>query len=77
MKWSSEDDGFFYAWVNGVSKLAYRGPTLYSGMGCYLKLAHYHSPDGAPSSVIHDRVVRGTSASAVIVRRMDEDRLRD
>src|SRR5688572_29432665 len=25
VKWSSESDGFFYAWVNGVQKLAYRG----------------------------------------------------
>jgi hypothetical protein len=65
VKWSSDSDGFFYAWVNGVRKLAHRGPTLYSGMGCYLKLANYHTPTGEPSSVIHDRVIRGTSASAV------------
>jgi hypothetical protein len=76
VKWSAEADGFFFAWVNGAPKLAYRGPTLYSGMGCYFKLAHYHSPDGAPSSVIHDRVVRGTSERAVISRRRDENGLR-
>jgi hypothetical protein len=64
VKWSSGSDGFMYAWVNGVQKLAHRGPTLYAGQGCYLKLANYHSPTGA-SSVIHDRVIRGTSASAV------------
>ena len=64
VKWSSGSDGFFYAWANGVQKLAYRGPTLYSGMGCYLKLANYHSATAA-SSIIHDRVIRGTSASAV------------
>jgi hypothetical protein len=64
VKWSSGSDGFFYAWVNGVQKLAHRGPTLYSGMGCYLKLANYHSPTAA-SSIIHDRVIRGSSASAV------------
>jgi hypothetical protein len=64
VKWSSGSDGFFYAWVNGVQKLAYRGPTLYAGQGCYLKLANYHSASAA-SSIIHDRVMRGTSASAV------------
>jgi hypothetical protein len=41
-----------------------RGPTLYAGMGCYLKLAHYHTPTPA-SSIIHDRVVRGTTAASV------------
>jgi hypothetical protein len=65
VKWSSGSDGFMYAWVNGVQKLAYRGPTIYSGQGCYLKLANYHSPTGVGSSIVHDRVVRGTSASAV------------
>jgi len=65
VRWSSEADGFMYAWVDGVRKLAHRGPTLYAGMGCYLKLANYHLPTGQPSSVIHDRVVRGSSASAV------------
>ncbi len=64
VKWSSGSDGFFYAWVNGVQKLAYRGPTLYAGQGCYLKLANYHSASTA-SSIIHDRIMRGTSASAV------------
>jgi hypothetical protein len=65
VRWSSRDDGFFYAWVNGERKLAHRGPTLYAGMGCYLKLANYHSPSGYPNSVIHDRVIRGSSARAV------------
>jgi hypothetical protein len=43
----------------------YKGPTLYSGISCYLKLANYHAPLGTTSSVIHDRVIRGTSAAAV------------
>ncbi len=33
VKWSSGSDGYFDAWVNGVKKLSYRGPTLYSGQG--------------------------------------------
>jgi Polysaccharide lyase/Domain of unknown function (DUF4124) len=58
VKWSSNSDGFFYAWVNGIQKLAYTGPTLYSGQDCYLKLANYHTPTGLASSVIHGRVTR-------------------
>ena len=73
VKWSSGDDGFFIAWVNGVKKLDHRGPTLYAGQNVYLKLANYHTPvcnpypgcTGPGSSVIHDRIVRGTSALAV------------
>ena len=68
IRWSSGSDGFFDAWVNGAKKLSHRGPTLYKGMGCYLKLANYHTricdPYPAcigtdpPSSVIYDRVIR-------------------
>ena len=58
VKWSAGSDGFFNAWVNGEQKLAYSGPTLYEGQGCYLKLANYHSAFGQASSVIHDRVIR-------------------
>jgi len=65
VKWSSGPDGFLTAWVNGAKKMDYSGPTLYAGQGCYLKLANYHTPFGKPSSVIHDRVVRGTTADAV------------
>lgn len=38
--------------------MVYRGPTLYPGQGCYLKLANYHTAFGKPSSVIHARVIR-------------------
>ena len=65
VKWSSNTDGFFEVWLNGVKKLSHHGPTLYAGLGCYLKLANYHTAFGQPSSVIHDRVIRGTSAAAV------------
>jgi len=65
VKWSSSSDGFITAWVNGARKMEYSGPTLYAGQGCYLKLANYHTPFGKASSVIHDRVVRGTGPSAV------------
>jgi len=75
VRWSSGSDGSFDAWVNGKWVLSHKGPTLYSGQGVYLKLANYHTPVCEPyptcigshpgSSVIHDRVVRGTSAAAV------------
>src|SRR5258708_35193860 len=44
VKWSSGSDGYFYASVNGVQKLAYTGPTLYVNQRCYLKLANYPTP---------------------------------
>jgi hypothetical protein len=61
VKWTSGPDGFFDAWVNGVQKMAYRGPTLYPGQGVYLKLANYHTAFGQPSSVIHSRVIRSAT----------------
>jgi hypothetical protein len=75
IRWSSGPDGFFDAWVNGKRVLAHQGPTLYSGQGAYFKLANYHTPvcdpyptcigTQPPSSVIHDRVVRGHTALSV------------
>jgi hypothetical protein len=65
VKWSAGADGYITAWVNGALKMDYKGPTLYDGQGCYLKLANYHSAFGRPSSVIHDRIVRGSSPEAV------------
>jgi hypothetical protein len=65
IKWSSGSDGVLDAWLNGKKVMSHRGPTLYSGVACYLKLANYHVATGSASSIIHDRVVRGTSAAAV------------
>jgi hypothetical protein len=65
LKWSPGADGFITAWVNGARKMEYRGPTLYAGQGCYLKLANYHSAFGKASAVVHARVLRGTTAEAV------------
>jgi hypothetical protein len=69
VKWSAGPDGFFNAWVNGTQRLAHRGPTLYAGQGCYLKLANYHTAFGKPSSVIHDRVIRSATP---LFRRADQ-----
>jgi len=65
IKWSSGSDGIADAWLNGKKVMTYRGATLYTGIGCYLKLANYHVANGQASSIVHDRVVRGTSAAAV------------
>lgn len=65
VKWSSGSDGYFDAWVNGVQKMSYRGPTLYTGQGVYLKLANYHTAIGEPSSVIHARVIRSVAPLSV------------
>lgn len=56
--WSSAADGIVNAWMNGKKALSYRGPTLYTGQGCYLKLQNYHPASGRPSSIIHSRVVK-------------------
>lgn len=58
VKWSSGPDGFFDAWVNGLRRLSHKGPTLYAGQGCYLKLANYHVAFWQATSVIHGRVIR-------------------
>jgi hypothetical protein len=65
VRWSAYSDGFFQAWVNGKQVLDHSGPTLYEGQSVFLKLANYHSAFGKASSVIHDRVIRGTNADAV------------
>jgi hypothetical protein len=78
VRWSSKPNsdpatGFFDAWVRKHDELTarklltYRGPTLYGGEGVYLKLANYHTAftPAQPSSIIHDRVIRGTTADDV------------
>jgi hypothetical protein len=65
VKWTAQDDGLFIAWLNGRKVLVHHGPTLYPGLSCYFKLANYHSPLRRPSTVVFDRLIRGTSAEAV------------
>ena len=71
VRWSSEADGFYRVWLNGKRVFQHTGPTLYRGSGVYLKLANYHSPFGQSTSVIHDRVIRGTTAQAVSLTPLD------
>lgn len=65
VRWSSGPDGFFDAWVDGRRALDYRGPTLYAGQGCYLKLANYHTPIGKPVAVVHAQLVRAATRQAL------------
>jgi hypothetical protein len=67
VKWSSSANGVMEGWLNGRKFQSYSGATLYSGISCYLKLANYHAAFGQPSSIVFDRLVRGTSASAVAI----------
>lgn len=77
VKWSSGTDGFFDAWLRigtetiGRRLLQHKGPTLYQGQGVYLKLANYHTPHGKASSVIHSRVLRGTTAGSVALTALE------
>ncbi|MBC7773637.1 MAG: heparin lyase I family protein [Pyrinomonadaceae bacterium] len=65
VRWSPEADGFYRVWLNGKRVFQHTGPTLYYGSGVYLKLANYHTTFGRSTSVIHDRVIRGTTWQAV------------
>lgn len=65
VRWTAGAGGYFDAWVNGKRHLSYKGPTLYPNDGVYLKLANYHEASGKPSSVIHDRVIRGKTWQSV------------
>lgn len=65
VKWSSGSDGFFQAWLNGQQVMNFSGPTLYAGQSCYLKVANYHTPTGAPVSIVHNRIVRATAQADV------------
>lgn len=65
IRWSSGRDGFFDAWVDGGRVLDYRGPTLYAGQGCYLKLANYHTPVGARVAVVHAHLVRAATRAGL------------
>ncbi|HEV2227938.1 MAG TPA: heparin lyase I family protein [Steroidobacteraceae bacterium] len=65
VRWSSGAGGIFDAWVDGRSVLAWRGPTLYAGQGCYLKLANYHTPVGKPVAVVHAHLVRAATRAGL------------
>ncbi|HEY2030303.1 MAG TPA: carbohydrate-binding protein [Myxococcales bacterium] len=71
VRWTSGSTGIFEAWLNGHKVLTWSGPTLYSGVSCYLKLANYHSPETQASSLVHDRVRRGASAADVALGPLD------
>ena len=72
IRWSSTNNGSHEIWMRKgggpVTKVLDRQniSTVYSGDAPYLKLGVYHSPVlGANTSVVHDRLRRGSSADAV------------
>lgn len=67
VRWASDSTGLYRLWLRKGDEPTYRlvfqrvnRPTLWAGCEVYLKLANYHGPYGAPSSVLHDRVLRAT-----------------
>lgn len=72
VRWAPDASGLYRLWMRRAGERAYRlvfervhRPTMYAGCEVYLKLANYHGPYGVPSSVLHDRVVRGRAAADV------------
>lgn len=75
VRWASDANGFFDAWVDGKKYLWHKGATLYAGLGVYLKLANYHTPVCDPypacvgthkaSAVLHAAVRRGRTWQSV------------
>jgi hypothetical protein len=72
IKWSSNGTGRHEIWMRKgsgpVTKVLDKSgiSTLYAGDSAYLKFGVYHDPVvGANTSVIHDRIRRGSSADAV------------
>ena len=55
IRWTSTTAGFCDGWVNDQQFTAYRGPTLITGHGAYLKLANYHMAT-ADSAILHGRI---------------------
>lgn len=69
--WSPNEDGFMKGWLNGKRFQYHTGPTLYSGISCYFKLANYHAPFGKASSILYDRVIQGATQTDVTTEVLD------
>src|SRR5262249_2845480 len=78
VQWASNNTAVYRMWMRKGNEPTYRlvferlnRPNMYVGCDVYLKLANYHGPYGVSTSVIHDRIVRGTSASSVAMAPLD------
>jgi hypothetical protein len=73
--WARDNTGLTELWMRKEGEAIYKkefttvGPNMYFGYTNYLKLANYHERANGPSSVIHDRVIRGKTPYSVA---MDE-----
>jgi hypothetical protein len=56
--WSSTASGFCKGWLNDKQFIDYKGPTLITGHGAYLKVANYHTAHGEKSALLHSRIER-------------------
>jgi hypothetical protein len=65
VRWAADDSGLLEAWVDEKQIVAYRGPTLYVGQNCYLKLANYHTATGQAVSVLHALAARADTSEAL------------
>jgi len=70
--WAADASALYRLWMRTGDAPSYRlvferinRPNMYAGCDVYLKLANYHGPYGVPSSVLHDRVLRGRRAADV------------
>ena len=72
VQWAPDNTGVYRMWMRKGDEPSYRlvferisRPNMWVGCDVYLKLANYHGPYGVSTSVIHDRIVRGTTAESV------------
>lgn len=63
IRWSSTT-GFCDGWLNSKQFMAYKGPTLITGNGAYLKLANYGTQT-SPSAVLHGAAVRAKTEAGL------------
>jgi hypothetical protein len=66
VRWASDSSGSYRMWMRKGDEATYKlvferinRPNMWAGCEVYLKLANYHGPYGVPTSVLHDRIVRG------------------
>lgn len=65
IRWTSTANGFCDGWLNGRQFMMYRGPTLITGNGAYLKLANYGTQTGSASALLHGAAVRAKTEAAL------------
>jgi hypothetical protein len=66
VRWAPDDSGFVEVWLNGANVLPRTSiPTIYRGLGVYLKQGFYRGASGLTTTLYHDGMRRGDSYDAV------------